>query len=165
VLGAIEPSLALRTDWRALRDAGVDDELAVEYTRLFEVGASGPPCPLYGGLYGGARMKTMEEAVRFYRHFGLNLSDDPRELPDHLTTELEFLHYLAFRETQALQERADPSPYRRAQRDFVARHPGRWVPRLRDRIESQDPPPFFRELVGLLAGFLEFEGERLGASP
>ncbi|MEN8183059.1 MAG: hypothetical protein ABFS46_11050, partial [Myxococcota bacterium] len=37
VLGAIEPSLALRTDWRALRDAGVDDELAVEYTRLFEV--------------------------------------------------------------------------------------------------------------------------------
>jgi DMSO reductase family type II enzyme chaperone len=110
-------------------------------------------------------MKTMEEAVRFYHHFGLNLSEDPRELPDHLTTQLEFLHYLAFRETQALQEQGDPGPYRRAQRDFVARHPGRWVPRLRERIESQEPAPFFGALTGLLAGFLASEGERLGASP
>jgi DMSO reductase family type II enzyme chaperone len=165
VFGAIEPTLALRTDWGALRDAGADDELAIEYTRLFEVGASGPPCPLYGGLYGGARMKTMEEAVRFYHHFGLNLSEDPRELPDHLTTQLEFLHCLAFRETPALKEQGEPGPYRRAQRDFVARHPGRWVPRLRERIESQEPAPFFGALTGLLAGFLASEGERLGASP
>ncbi|MBW1761638.1 MAG: molecular chaperone TorD family protein [Deltaproteobacteria bacterium] len=70
--------------WRALQEVGGTEDLAVEYTRLFDAGASGPPCPLYGGLYGGDRMKKMEEAVRFYNHFGLTTSEEQRELPDHL---------------------------------------------------------------------------------
>jgi hypothetical protein len=76
VLTEVDPELAARGSWDALRDAGSEpDDLAVEYTRLFDVGASGPPCPLYGGLYGGARMKTMEEAVRFYNHFELSMAE------------------------------------------------------------------------------------------
>ena len=161
-LGALDPSLLEGSDWEALRHAGEeDDDLAVEYTRLFDVGASGPPCPLYGGLYGGARMKTMEEAVRFYNHFGLTLSDSPREMPDHITTELEFLHFLAFREAEALQGGNDPGPFRRAQRDFAARHPGRWIPKLRERLEAQEPMPFFRELVAQLERFLAHDQSRL----
>jgi DMSO reductase family type II enzyme chaperone len=125
VLGAVDPSLVEGGRWEALTQAGEKDDLAVEFTRLFDVGAGGPPCPLYGGLYVGARMKTMEEAVRFYNHFGLTLSESPRELPDHVTTELEFLHFLAFREAQAIEQGAEPDPFRRAQRDFIARHLGR----------------------------------------
>jgi DMSO reductase family type II enzyme chaperone len=133
-LSSVDPSLLEDSDWDALANAGEEeDDLAIEYTRLFDVGASGPPCPLCGGLYGGARMKTMEEAVRFYNHFGLTLSDSPREMPDHITTELEFLHFLAFREAEALQSGGDPGPFRRAQRDFAARHPGRWIPKLLPR--------------------------------
>ena len=147
--------IAADADWDALRDAGADDEeIAVEYTRLFEVGTSGPPCALYGGLYNDARMKTMEEAVRFYNHFGLTLSEDPRELPDHLTTQLEFLHFLAFREAEALHEGLDPGPYRRAQRDFVARHPGRWVPELLKRLERAKAGPFYAALFGVIASWL-----------
>jgi len=162
VLAAVDASLAEGADWEALRDAGEgDDELAVEYTRLFDVGAAGPPCPLYGGLYTGARMKTMEEVVRFYNHFGLTMAEEPRELPDHLATQLEFLHYLAFRETEALHEGTDPGSVRRAQRDFVARHPGRWVPLLRARVEQQEPMPFFRALVGALGRFLASDSAHL----
>jgi DMSO reductase family type II enzyme chaperone len=146
-LGAVDPGLVEGIDREALRDGGVEDGLAVEYTRLFDVGPSGPPCPLYGGLYGGARMKTMEEAVRFYNHFGLSLSSSPRELPDHLTTQLEFLHFLAFREAEALEAGRDAAPFRRAQRDFVERHPGRWLPKLRARLEKQHAPRFFVELA------------------
>jgi DMSO reductase family type II enzyme chaperone len=162
-LEAIDPALVGRADWAALGDAGDGDELAVEYTRLFDVGTSGPPCPLYGGLYDGARMKTMEEAVRFYNHFGLHMAESEavRELPDHLSTELEFLHFLAFREAEACQRGEDAGPYRRAQRDFVARHPGRWVPKLRERLEAQQALPFFCAAVDLLAAFLAAEGERL----
>jgi DMSO reductase family type II enzyme chaperone len=161
-LDALDPALLEGSDWEALRNAGEeDDDLAVEYTRLFDVGASGPPCPLYGGLYGGARMKTMEETVRFYNHFGLTLAESPREMPDHITTELEFLHFLAFREVETLQSGGDPGPFRRAQRDFAARHPGRWIPMLRERVEAQDPMPFFRELVSQLARFLAHDQNRL----
>jgi DMSO reductase family type II enzyme chaperone len=154
---AIDPSLAADVDAAALSDAGEEDALAVEYTRLFDVGVSGPPCPLYGGLSGGARMKTMEEAGRFYNHFGLTLSEEPRELPDHITTELEFLHYLSFKEAEALGGGEDPGPFQRAQRDFVERHPGRFVPKLRQRLEQQKPMRFFLELTRLLERYLEHE--------
>jgi DMSO reductase family type II enzyme chaperone len=159
-----DPELAADHDWEALAEVGAgDDDLAVEYTRLFEVGAAGPPCPLYGGLYGDARMKTMEEAVRFYNHFGLTLSEQPRELPDHLTTELEFLHFLCFREVEALHERIDPGPYRRAQRDFVARHPGRFVPKLSSRLARARASRFYRELFAILARWLAREERALVA--
>ena len=160
-LGRVDPALAAG-DWSALADAGADDDdLAVEYTRLFDVGSGGPPCPLYGGLYGDARMKTMEECVRFYNHFGLTLSDAPRELPDHLATQLEFLHFLAFREAEARDEGGDPGPWRRAARDFVERHPGRWVPKLRERLERQKAAPYFTALVERLERFLAEERARL----
>ena len=170
VLAEVDPALAASGNWAALREAGGEpDDLAVEYTRLFDVGSSGPPCPLYGGLYGGARMKTMEEAVRFYNHFGLSMAESPRELPDHITTQLEFLHFLAFREAEALEGDDDPGPFQRAQRDFVSRHPGRWVPGLRARLEKNDPMPFFLELVARLEDFLAHDARHLvalaGAAP
>ncbi len=157
----MDPSLLDGATWQALTDAGDEDDLAVEFTRLFDVGKSGPPCPLYGGLYGGTRMKTMEEAVRFYNHFGLSLSENIRELPDHLTTELEFLHFLAFREAESHQQGGDPGPYQRAQRDFIFRHPGRWVPELRERLEKNDPMPFFLELVRQLERVLVHHADGL----
>jgi DMSO reductase family type II enzyme chaperone len=164
VLGAVDASLVEGGRWEALTEGGGEDDLAVEFTRLFDVGAGGPPCPLYGGLYVGARMKTMEEVVRFYNHFGLTLSESPRELPDHVTTELEFLHFLAFREAQAIEEGADADAFRRAQRDFIARHLGRWIPKLRAKLEGADAMPFFSELVGRLERLLEAELERLVAA-
>jgi DMSO reductase family type II enzyme chaperone len=161
-LSAVDEKLVEDTDWTALSDAGEGkDELAVEYTRLFDVGASGPPCPLYGGLYGGARMKTMEEAIRFYNHFGLSMAEKPRELPDHISTELEFLHYLSFREAEALQSGGDAGAFRRAQRDFVDRHPGRWIPKLCQRLEQHEPMRFFAELMRQLGRFLEHERQYL----
>jgi DMSO reductase family type II enzyme chaperone len=108
-------------------------------------------------------MKTMEEAVRFYNHFGLTLSESPHELPDHLTTELEFLHFLAFREAQSLEQGDDPGAYQRAQRDFLARHLGRWIPKMREKMERKDPMPFFLELVRRLESFLMNDGAHLVA--
>ena len=163
-LVAVDPALEEEADWDALRDAGDEDDLPVEFTRLFDVGTGAPPCPLHGGLYFGNRMKTMEEAVRFYNFFGLSLSETSRELPDHLTTQLEFLHFLAFREAQALEAGSDPGSWRRAERDFIVRHPGRWVPVLQKRLEKAEPMPFFRELVARLASFLEAEASHTGRS-
>jgi DMSO reductase family type II enzyme chaperone len=154
ILEAVDPELCANADWDALSGPGEGDDLAVEFTRLFDVGSSGPPCPLYGGLYGGARMKTMEEVVRFYNHFGLTLSESPRELPDHVTTELEFLHFLSYREAEALESGQDPDAYRRAQRDFISRHPGRWIPLLRKRLESESPMSFFLELARRIESLL-----------
>jgi DMSO reductase family type II enzyme chaperone len=122
-------------------------EFESEYIRLFDVGAAGPPCPLYGGVYGGDRMKVMEDAVRFYDFFALRLVPAPHELPDHITTQLEFLHYLTFREAEACEQGVDPASLLRAERDFLARHLCRWLPQLRARLAKQTTCAFFPALV------------------
>jgi len=132
-------------------------EFESEYIRLFDVGAAGPPCPLYGGVYIGDRMKVMEDATRFYNFFSLRVSPDLRELPDHITTELEFLHYLTFREAEQRQHGSDPLSLLRAQRDFLARHLCKWVPRLQTRLAKQTTLPFFPALVRFAVAFFQLD--------
>ncbi|MBI5506347.1 MAG: molecular chaperone TorD family protein [Deltaproteobacteria bacterium] len=153
-------SAVVTADLAAAADAYVDFES--EYIRLFDVGAAGPPCPLYGGVYIGDRMKNMEEATRFYNYFELRLSPEVRELPDHITTELEFLHYLTFREAEIGQHGGDVSSLLRAERDFLERHLCRWVPRLRERLAKQKPAVFFAALVDFAIAF--FEADRAYAA-
>lgn len=143
------------------------DDFSAEYIRLFDVGHKGgkPPCPLYGGEYSSrSRLDVMEELVRFYGYFDLGLSERDRELPDHLTVELEFLHYLAFREGRALEAAGDPSSYRRAQADFIERHPGAWIPILRQRLDKQSPMQFFDGLVALISEVLRADVAYLRAA-
>jgi putative dimethyl sulfoxide reductase chaperone len=135
-----------------------------EYIRLFDVGAAGPPCPLYGGVYIGDRMKTMEDATRFYNYFHLRLSPQMHELPDHITTELEFLHYLTFRETELRQQGLDPSSLLRAERDFLARHLCRWLPRMQARLAKQECPPFFPALVRFAIAFFDADQQYAAAA-
>jgi DMSO reductase family type II enzyme chaperone len=140
-----------------LADAGPDaDTLEVEYIRLFDVGTGGgPPCALYGGQWKGDRLRVMEEAIRFYEHFGLALPDPRPELPDHLTVSLEFLHYLAFRETERHSAGTDPSDYARAQRDFLDRQVLGWFPLMAYKLTSQQPPPFYAALVEFALAFFQ----------
>ena len=89
------------------------------YIGLFEVGGDlGPPCPLYEGECGGGRMKVMEEVLRFYHYFGLRLSEDKRDRPDHLASELEFMHVLTFKENEGLLQCVDLSTPRQGELDF-----------------------------------------------
>ncbi len=135
-----------------------------EYIRLFDVGAAGPPCPLYGGVYIGDRMKNMEDATRFYNFFHLRLSPELHELPDHITTELEFLHYLTFRETELRQQGRDPGSLLRAERDFLARHLCKWVPRMEARLAKQECPPFFPALVRFAVMFFAADQQYAAAA-
>jgi DMSO reductase family type II enzyme chaperone len=128
------------------------ETLQQAYISTFEVGVGRPFCPLYEGSHRGGRMKLMEELVRFYEHFGLKAQVGDH--PDHLCAELEFLHYLAFKEAAALAHGDDVADLRRAQRDFLDRHLCRWLPRLRTRLQSaQDLPPFYNYLIDTATEF------------
>ncbi len=138
----------------ALSDAGLsEDALAIEYTRLFDTG----PLSLNGGHHHGARMQVMEEVLRFYEHFSIALNPRCNELPDHLVSELEFMHFLTHREATLLESGIDAGSYRRAQSDFLTRQLGRWAPQLHERLVEQQALPFFTEVARLLAGFLTSE--------
>jgi DMSO reductase family type II enzyme chaperone len=162
LLTDLYPEIVEDVDWAALSDVGdKEDSLAAEYTRLFDVGVSGPPCALDGGIYHGPQMKNMEEVVRFYNHFGLTMTAAMNEMPDHLTIELEFLHFLSYGEDELNKNSDDVADYQRGQRDFIARHPGRWIPLMREKLEQAEPRPFFSVLVQLLNDFIAAELSRL----
>lgn len=76
-------------------------------------------------LAGLSRPVFMLNVAAFYRHFGLQAAtaDEGRtDEPDHLAAMLEFMTVLAHLEAGALGRGRDPSPYRRAQRDFLRRY-------------------------------------------
>ena len=136
------------------------DDFQAEYNRLFEVGnMGGPPCPLFGGLYDRDRMRVMEELIRFYNYFGLGLAQG--QLPDHITVELEFMHYLTYKEAEAQENGAGLDSYQRAQKDFLDRHLGKWVPTLRQKLAKCQPLPFFDGLVAWTEEFLERDRQYL----
>lgn len=140
------------------------EEREIEYINTFVVGRSWtPPCPLYEGLYrkDEGREGLLMELLRFYHHFGLRLSEGDRDFPDHLTTELEFMGYLAAREAAALAEGRDAEPYRRAQRDFLERHLLAWVPRFAERVSSRSGETVMGGVAGLLADFIAGQRRRL----
>ena len=127
-----------------LADSVSAQDYQAEYLRLFEVGdGAGCPAPICGGSYGdGDRRKQMEEVARFFEYFGLKASaDDPRP-PDHLTTELEFMQYLAFKEAAAPSPRLGGS-FHRAQEDFLERQMISWLGDFADRIEVANALPIY----------------------
>ncbi len=130
-------------------------EFSSDYTGIFDVGIGGGPCPLYEGLYYSDRHGIMEELIRFYEHFDLDMNKEQRELPDHISIELEFMHFLTFKETGALSFQKDPAPYRRAQRDFIERHLLKWLKKLQEKLSKVNAPGFYRAGIEFLITYTE----------
>jgi len=85
-----------------LRDLGEPLELAVEYTRLFRGPVKAEAYP-YESMYidGEIMGASTLDVLRRYEEAGIAVSDDFRDLPDHIAAELEFMHYLSARELDA----------------------------------------------------------------
>ncbi len=108
-------------------------QLKTQYSALFEVGSDGPPAPIREDLLTGQKAGTREDIVRFYDYFGYRLADRYAWAPDHLSVELEFMHFLCYHEAR---ETPDRLSYQLAQADFTERHPARWLPRLADAVAT-----------------------------
>ena len=109
-----------------------------EYLATFELGGDAPPVPPYEGFARPAegREGILEDILRFYEYFDVQLREDNRDYPDHLVTELEFMAFLTGREAEALARRASPDAFRRAARDFLDRHLLVWLPVLTERLNA-----------------------------
>ncbi len=139
------------------------EEFQSSYIGLFEVGGElGSPSPLYEGEYGGGRMKVMEEVLRFYHYFGLRISEEKRDRPDHLASELEFMHLLTFKEAEGLLQGADRSAYRQAQRDFLRFHLTDFVSAVASKIGGRSAP-FYSDLALLANAYCAKELAYLSA--
>ncbi len=130
---ALNPAWQLLTgeQWPVLPSSPNLTALQVGYTATFMHGPRGKPrVPLVASAYhsllnGQTPGNYLLNVQAFYRHFGLQAArgdEGHAEEPDHLVAMLEFCALLCHLEGQALANNRDASPYRRAQRDFIARY-------------------------------------------
>ncbi|MBK7520969.1 MAG: molecular chaperone TorD family protein [Gammaproteobacteria bacterium] len=162
-----------RTGCRASRVAGsIGPRGRGGHQRCAEPGIHAPlrcRCPRHGLLAerrsaGGSADEGHGRSGALLWSFWPDPEREQKELPDHLTTELNFLHFLALGEHELQAQGAPTTAYRLARRDFIARHPGRWVPIMKQKLQTMNPLPLFLALTGLLEHLLSRDLAELEAA-
>ncbi len=127
---ALRPALAeLASAARGTAPEGLEDQYVAAFGHV-----TLPDCPLYESACGIGdpfqQPQTLADIAGFYRAFGLEMAKDAAERVDHLAVELEFMHYLAYREAYALEHHGQDRArlIQDAQRRFLRDHLGRWGP-------------------------------------
>jgi len=142
--------------------------LQAEYLRLF---SGGLHCPHHETDYAAStifrKADVLADIAGFYRAFGLELSEENRERVDFIGVELEFMHYLAFKEAYAAEQGSQEKVElcREAQRKFLQDHLGPWVEAFQEMVAKNAHDSFYAPLSRLMAQFVERDGRRLGAEP
>ena len=108
-----------------------EDTLKKQFSALFEIGDHGPPIPIREDLFLNQPAKLKEDLVRFYEHFGYELDEGFQWQMDHLSIQLEFMHFLAMGE---FEEQKDKLSYQLGQLDFTQKHLLNWVPKLAEQL-------------------------------
>lgn len=140
-----------------------EKELNVDYAKLF-VGPNDLLAPPYGSVYldGGRRVmgdSTME-VIKLYEEQGLVMDGDFKNLPDHITVELEFIYYLIFKEIEAL-EKSDihgACEFINKQKLFLDRFLKRWIQPFCDKMREGAKSEFYRTLADCACAFIKDAG-------
>ena len=115
--------------------------------------------PYESAWHGTDRSMQQWEVKKFYLMFGLGLNRDSNEMPDHITNELEFMHYLSRLAVEAGQGRmgknVNRQQYVHAQRDFLQRHLSKWVPGFCNSLKEKIDSSFFYQLAEITERFIK----------
>jgi len=136
-----------------------EEELSVDYAKLF-VGPNELLAAPYGSVYLDGDRRVMGdstmEVIKFYEGEGLAMDGDFRNLPDHITVELEFMYYLIFKEIVAL-EKSDMDGARACidkQERFLEGFLNRWAGPFCEKVMAGANCGFYRALAGCTAAFI-----------
>ncbi|MCZ7401615.1 MAG: molecular chaperone TorD family protein [Candidatus Methanoperedens sp.] len=144
-------------------------QFEIEFTRIFDAGTPVPLCPPNESHYcRKPGSVVMLEVSEFYNFFGMRMSQEEgkREFPDHICAELEFLHFLTFREEEALGEDKleEYKGYLLAQKDFLERHLIQWIPEFCLKLQDSASLTFYVRLGQITSRFISSEFELVTAN-
>jgi DMSO reductase family type II enzyme chaperone len=123
------------------------EDIQVVYTTFFDMAIKKPSFSLYESANVMATSEAektaafLAELEALYGREGITLSD--RDMPDHLATELEFMHFLCANNKASQQT------------GFLTHHLNNWLPQLSQSLLKQKTIPFYTSLVMLIAHFVE----------
>lgn len=127
-------------------------------------------CPPYEAEYGQSHIfqmtQTLADIAGFYRAFGLQTAPNLCERLDHVSVELEFMHFLCLKEGHAVEKRHGAeriAQCREAQAKFLREHLGRWALGFARRVQNEATGCLYERLCELLHAFVIRELAALGA--
>jgi len=142
------------------------ENLEFEYNRLFaHLGSA--KCPPYETEFGHdnvfQKTQAMADIAGFYYAYGLDVADENAERVDFISTELEFMSFLALNEAYAFEK--DISEQMEicldTQRKFLRDHLGRWISVFVKILMKSTDNRFYRDIGRLTMLFLREEAVRL----
>lgn len=133
--------------------------LEAEHARLF---LGGDPAPIFERAHIDDVDACLADLGRSYQYFGLDTTSGERAADD-LSTELDFMQYLTFKEAAASSPRLGKS-YQRAQIDFLDRHLGIWVGTFASGVGASGPSPFYAWLMDRLTTFVAADHDHVRAA-
>lgn len=141
-------------------------QILVDYSALF-LGPRKLLAPPYGSVYLDGNRNVMGdstiEAVKFYKKAGVEMDPEQKDIPDHISVELEFMYYLISRELEAYRnsDEAEALKYFEMQEDFLKRHLGAWAPKFAKDLKEGAQNPFYQNLADCMLTFIKADKEYL----
>lgn len=161
------PTAPLLTAFRERLEAMSVAELQAEHGRVFSHTMS-PDCPPCETFYTARHIfqetEELSDIGGFFRAFGLEMAE--RERLDHISVELEFMHFLSYKEAYALEHhgRAKARICHDAQHKFMQDHLGRWARQFARRL-GKKAGGYYGCVASLADVFISGDIEFLGAQP
>ncbi len=144
-------------------------DLQTEHRRVF-TNVITLDCPPYETLFGNdhvfAQSHVMGDIAGFYKAFGVELSKDVHERLDHLSVELEFMHFLTYKESYSrCHDGIDKTEIVvDAQKKFIKNHIGRWVPLFCRMLAKKSDTGLFKLIADCISEWMDFEVAFLGVT-
>jgi TorA maturation chaperone TorD len=135
------------------------EELTLLYDQLFRAKGIWLYTTEYLAKNEFEKSRLLADIMGFYRAFGLQ---PDKERPDCLSTELEFMHYLMFKEMYALTHKIEEQEKKAdlcqdAQAKFFHTHLYPGAKNIAQNLISQEEDSFYKKVASELLMFLESE--------
>ncbi|GAB6151519.1 molecular chaperone TorD family protein [Desulfosporosinus burensis] len=131
------------------------NSLTQEYERLFFAPGQ-VPVNLYESVYCGSGLLMQETTVNVRQHYlraGLVVKSLYSIPDDHVSTELEFMQFLAQRILGLVQQDGAEDDIKEImvwQNEFISEHLQQWIPTLAETMRAYSTEPFFQLIsIGL----------------
>jgi len=133
--------------------------MKVDYAKLF-VGPFSLLAPPYGSVYlegeGVVMGNSTADVQKWYRASGLDVDAQFKDAPDHIAAELEFMHFLIFKEMEATDQGSAEGviKYLKMQRSFLEYHLGAWISDFADNVVNNAQTTYYRNLARATKAFV-----------
>jgi len=145
------------------------DALLLDYTRLF-LGPNHIIAKPYGSVWLEGQNSVMGDSTmavqKLYQEGGFDMSEDFREVPDHVAVELEFLYLLIYRENEAQRNGEAEALREKAalRKRFLDEHLGRWIGPFTAAMRDGAQSGYYRQLAELTGRYIGMEAGIASAS-